>query len=212
MDATAETKNKEYDQPCLSFDFIIEEEKAKQRKEAEYKEMLKGLPYFDKPKTDNERLFNLQFEYYNGKPERINDIFIQLYTIAPKLVHKEATLRKIKLSQEIINDYASESVMFFISQIKKNNLIIKTSFIAYLRLQVLKSMFNATLAIKFERWCVQNHIDFIHLDTYAQQKLKKQFEEKFGIKRKEKKNGNKDTEENQKNLFEWTDYRTPEMG
>lgn len=211
MDATAGTKTKDFEIPCLPFDFVIEEEKEKERQEEEYRQSLKRLRRYDRPATDNEKLFNAQFDYYNGKPERLNDIFLMLYRIAPKLVRKEAELRKIKLQQEIIDDYASEAVMLFIIQIKKNRLIIKDSFIAYLRLQVLKAMFSATLSTEFERWCIRNDINFLSLDTYAQQDLKARFEQEEGIERKEKHNGT-DTDPEEKSLFEWSDYRTPEMG
>lgn len=166
----------------IPFDFFEDEERERTRLRAAKLESYKHLPRFENPENDNQRLFNMQFDYYNGKPDAINQMFLIMNRIAPKLVNVEMHKHKLKLSQYRINEIALDSTMLFIEQIKNNELVITLSFVAYLRLQVLKMMFGLTQAQRFEKWCLINHIDIFHEDTRTQESLKKRFEQEMNEK------------------------------
>ena len=37
------------------------------------------LPHFDEPKSENERLLNLQYEYKNGRAEALGEMYEALF-------------------------------------------------------------------------------------------------------------------------------------
>lgn len=153
----------------LPFDFW-EEEKNKER------EKINNLPYFSKPKDDQEKLFNLQKEYFKGNESALNQIFMLLLKIAPRVVNIEMNNSNRYFPQETIDEMSLDSVSIFIKQIKENRLIIKTSFLAYLRLQVLKIMNNQTKAQKLEKYCIENNIQIFSLREEEKLAIKKLFE------------------------------------
>lgn len=158
-------------QQVLPFDFWKEEEAEKQEK-------IHNLPYYEKPETDNQRLFNLQKEYYEGHEEALTEMFQVMIGIAPKLVNKVMNTSKKKrtFTKQKKEEMAMDAVCLFIQQIKKNDLIIKESFIAYLYLQVNKVMNTRTKAQMLESFCKRNQINLFNLSEDEKNAVKMRFE------------------------------------
>ena len=144
------------------------------------------LPYYPVPKNDNQRLFNLQHEYYGGDKEALTQMFEIMQRIAPKLVNIESKNRHLLLPKQRMEELGEEAVMIFIECVLKKHLVIKKSFIAYLRLQVLRALFYQTKSAKFEKWAKENKIDVIHMDNYDAQWVKELFEKKIEEEQKER--------------------------
>lgn len=160
-------------QQVLPFDFWKEEE-------AEKKAEIERLPYYPEPKNDNERLFNLQRDYYSGNEKVLTQMFAILNQVAPKLINIEMNRKAQKrryFPQEVIDEMAMDAVCLFIKQIKKNNLVITRSFVSYLRLQVLKVMNTQTKAQKFEKYCRRHGINLFYLSEEEKAAIKLRFEE-----------------------------------
>lgn len=158
-------------QQVLPFDFWEEER-------AEKKKKIRSLPYFENPETDNQRLFNLQKEYYEGREEALTEMFDLMIKIAPKLVNKVMSTSKKKRSFPKLKkeEFAMDAVCLFIQQIKKNELIIKESFVAYLYLQVNKVMNTRTKAQMLETFCRRNKINLFSLSEDEKNAVKMRFE------------------------------------
>ena len=154
-------------QQLLLFD-LPEEEKEKPEPEE--------LPYFAEPKNDNERLFNLQKEYYEGDKNALSKMFLILAKIAPKIVNIESKKRRLILTKAYMRDIGEEAVMIFIESVLQKQLVVKTSFIAYLRLQVLRALFYQTKSQKFEKWMSENNISLFGMDKFGLQWAKERFE------------------------------------
>lgn len=156
----------------LEFDFF-EQEKHEKKKEID------SLPFFEKPENDNQRLMNLQYEYYHGRTEKLDKIFLLLLKIARKIISKEAKEKKLLFCSAYKEELAVDSASLVIEQMLKNRLKIRTSFIAYLYFQVKKTMYSKTKAEKLEDYCRHNNINFFALSEAEKRKVKKIFEE-FG--------------------------------
>ena len=158
-------------QQVLPFDFWKEEEAAKQAE-------IDNLPYFPNPQTDNQVLFNLQKDYYKGNKGALTIMFEKLLYIAPRLINVEMHKAngKRNFTQEVINEMAIDATCLFVEQIKKNDLIITKSFVAYLRLQVLKVMNTITKAELFEKYCKKNHVNIFEMTEEEKKNIKTNFE------------------------------------
>ena len=75
--------------------------------------------------------------------------------------------------------------MVMVEQYEKNNLLVQTSFIAYLRLQVLKAMYAQTKGEKFEVWCKKHRRNIFSLSDKAKCIYKAQFEQELQMKCRE---------------------------
>lgn len=158
----------------LDFDFFDQEKKSEQKE-------IDDLPFFEKPENDNQRLMNLQYEYYHGKTEKIDRIFLLLLEIARKIISKEAKEKKLFFSMEHKEELTIDSASLVIEQILKNRLKIRTSFIAYLYLQVKKTMYSKTKAGKLEDYCIKNNINFFLLSEDEKRNVKRIVEEENEI-------------------------------
>lgn len=154
----------------LDFDFF-EQEKQEEKKEID------DLSFFEKPENDNQRLMNLQYEYYHGRTEKLDEMFLLLLEIARKIISKEAKEKKLIFSTDHKEELAVDSVSLVIEQILKNNLKIKASWIAYLYLQVKKTMYSRTKAERLEDYCIKNNIDFFTLSEDEKRSVKRNLEE-----------------------------------
>ena len=154
----------------LDFDFF-EQEKQEEKKEID------DLPFFEKPENDNQRLMNLQYEYYHGRTEKLDKIFLLLLEIARKIISKEAKEKKLIFSRDHKEELAIDSVSLVIEQILKNKLKIRTSFIAYLYLQVKKTMYSKTKAEMLEDYCIKNNVDFFMLSEDVKGSIKRNMED-----------------------------------
>ena len=165
--------NKNWYQPTL---FELPEDKPE----------VDDMPYYPEPKNDNQRLFNLQRDYYNGDKEALSKMFVILNEIAPKLVNIESKSRQLILPKEHMEELGQEAVMIFIECVLKKKLMIKKSFIAYLRLQVLRALFYQTKSQKFEKWLIDNKVSIFSIDEYEGQWEKELFEKELEEEQKEK--------------------------
>ena len=157
-------------QQVLPFDFWEEEKNEEQKR-------IDQLPYYTEPVNDNQRLFNLQKDYYKGREKALDEMFLKFMEIAPKIINIEKNSGcKRNFTQRQIDEMAIDATCLFIQQIKANKLMIKTSFIAYLRLQVLKVMNTHTKGMDFEKYCIKNKINIFELSELEKQKVKREFE------------------------------------
>lgn len=154
----------------LDFDFFEQEKTAEQ-------EEIDRLPFFKNAEHDNQRLMNLQYEYYHGKTEKLDEMFLLLLEIARKIISKEAREKKLVFSMDHKEELAVDSVSLVIEQILKNKLKIKASWIAYLYLQVKKTMYSRSKAKRLEDYCVRNNIDFFTLSEDEKRSVKRNLEE-----------------------------------
>ena len=148
-----------------------------------------NLPYFPEPKCDNELLFNLQKAYYEeGDKAALSKTFEILMRIAPKLVNIESKNRQLNIAKDRMAELAEDAVMIFIEAIMKKQLVIRKSFVANLRLQVLRSLFYFTKSMKFEKWLKEKEISFLSLSDYDKMYYKEMFERELEEEKKEKEN------------------------
>ena len=164
-------------QQLLLFDLPEEEKQKPEQTE---------MPFFAEPKNDNERLFNLQKEYYEGDKNALSKMFVILERIAPKIVNIESKKRQLILPKIRMQEVGDEAVMIFIESVLQKQLIVKTSFIAYLRLQVLRALFYQTKSQKFEKWMSENQINIIGMDEFGLQWAKECFERELTEELKER--------------------------
>ena len=164
----------QFKQQVLPFDFW-EEEKVERQKE------IHQLLFFENPQNDNQQLFNLQKKYYEGDEKALTLIFFKLYEIAPKLVNKEMnnSRKKRTFTKEAKEEMSMDAVCLFIQQIKKNQLIIRDSFVAYLYLQVKKVMNTRTKAQMFEAYCRRNNINLFYQSEEEKAVVKLKFEKEL---------------------------------
>ncbi len=158
----------------LDFDFF-EQEKQEEQKEID------SLPFFEKPENDSQRLMNLQYEYYHGRTEKLDEMFLLLLEIARKIISKETKEKKLIFSAEHKEELAVDSASLVVEQILKNKLKIKASWIAYLYLQVKKTMYSRTKAERLEDYCIKNNINFFTLSEDEKKSVKRNLEEQNGI-------------------------------
>lgn len=168
-------------QICFDFIYKMEEEEEKQ-----FRERCKTLPYYSEPKTDNEQLFNYQYNYYNNGGQDLDKMYLLYVEIAKKLIRKECHEHKIRFTQNAIWEKAVDSAVLIIEQIQKNRLVITTSFVAYLYLQVRKVMYGQTEGQEFECYCLRNGINFFTLDDKEKQTIKEGFLKWRKLKKRKK--------------------------
>lgn len=166
-------KREERNNNQLVFQFVLDYE---QKEKEDFREYCKTLPFYANPSCDNEFLFNCQYEYYNQDKAQLDQMFFRLLKIAEKLVAKECGVHKLKVTKQAKKEFALDATVLVIEQYEKNNLIIKESFIAYLRLQVLKVLFGQTEADRLEKYCVNKGINLFTLSELEKQKVKEDFE------------------------------------
>ena len=153
----------------------------------EEKPKVQDMPYFSEPVNDNQRLFNLQHDYYEGDKDALGKMFLILSKIAPKIVNIESKSRHLLLPKQVMNELGEEAVMIFVECVLKKQLVIKKSFIAYLRLQVLRAMFYQTKSRKFEKWLIDNKVCVFSINEFDRQYEKELFERELEEELKEKK-------------------------
>lgn len=161
-------------QTCFCFEEELQKREV-QKKASEEQMAIETLPHFEKTDTDNQRLFNLQFDYYHGKPEAIKSMFTLLNQIAVKLIKKECRTRRIIYTPETREELAIDATALMIEQFVKNRLKITKTFVSYLYLQVRKVMYTRTEAQKLETYCRDNNISLFELSEAEKQAVKADF-------------------------------------
>ena len=120
--------------------------------------------HIDNPETDNDKLQNLQYDYYHGKKEALGFMYLALRRIALKMIIAERNKKKFFMDRLAMQDKAEDAALLVIDQYTGNELVITKSFTAYLYLQVRKVLYSQTAGEKFERWCIERRINLFSLD------------------------------------------------
>ena len=99
------------------------------------------LPHFENPKTDNERLFNLQYNYRNKQDtESIAEMYKILKKVSTKIITQECKKRKLRGID--YREKAQDVASYIIEQyLTRKCFVIKTSFVAYCFLQAKHEIF-----------------------------------------------------------------------
>lgn len=165
----------EKEQPVLPFDFW---KKEKQIEEQMFEKQIEELPFYEAPKNEQEKLFNLQRKYYLQDKDNsvLSEIFLILFELAKKTCVQIGKQYGFKCTSMRLEEIGMDATTIIIEQIQRNNLMIRKSFLAYIRLQVLKIMFSQTLAQKLEKYCRVNKINIFELSETEKQKVKETFE------------------------------------
>jgi hypothetical protein len=144
-------------QLLLPFDDPLEEKK-------EEKQVDWDLPYFENPKTDNERLLNLQYLYkVKGNQQALDEMYKIAIKIAPKLVTKLCKEYKQKIQADDRLEKAFLSVEYIIeSYLRKPDWAIRKSWTGYLYLSVKKQI--------LKKRKVDDIVDFVDIKDFYKEK------------------------------------------
>lgn len=180
----------EVEQLVLPFDYW---ETERELEKEIFVRKIENLRYYPDPKNEQEKLFNLQKEYFiRGKDKKcLAQMFLIICEIAKKITVQTSKRYGFKCHAIRLEEISVDSAAIIIEQMEKNDLMIKKSFLAYIRLQVLKTMFGQTQAQKLEKYCRQNNINLFALSDIERQKVKEAFE----LSEKEKKNHTEEDDE-----------------
>lgn len=99
------------------------------------------LPFFDNPKDDNEKLFNLQFRYrVNGDKMALSEMYCACKNICKKLFHKE--INAVKKRHLSITEKSHNCAEYIVEQfLSRDDFVIEKSFVAYCYLRVRYELF-----------------------------------------------------------------------
>ena len=100
--------------------------------------------YFETPRTDNERLLNMQYEYKAGDYNALNRMYELGYTVALKYINAAAKKNKYvrMLSGEEKEGKAHNAISYIIMRfLQVAGFEIKKSFTAYIYLRVKHELF-----------------------------------------------------------------------
>jgi len=124
------------------------------------------------PQTDNEKLNNMQADYYSGSKAALGFMFLELRRIAVKMIALERDKKKFFMDRYMINDKATDAAALVIEQYSKNQLVVTKSFTAYLYLQVRKVLYAQTKGERLEHWCEENGVNLFSLSGQDREKIK----------------------------------------
>lgn len=97
------------------------------------------LPHFDEPKSENERLLNLQYEYKHGRAEALGEMYEALFLIAKKTINKRPRGRDFCAA--IREQKAQDAATYIIEQyLKRPAFVIESSVTGYLYTRVNKEL------------------------------------------------------------------------
>lgn len=103
------------------------------------------LPHFDEPRTDNERLLNLQYDYKNGRAEALGEMYALLFTIAYKCINKSKRGQDFCAADR--KQKAHDAATYVIEQyITRSSFAIRESVTGYLHCRI-------TYELNFAREC-----------------------------------------------------------
>jgi len=142
------------EQPFLPFDTQELEEPRLQQ--------LSEIPHYEKPRTDNERLLEYQFEYLvNGDEAALVSLYKLAREICVKFINKISQENPhIKhLTIEERKDKAHDAVCYMVEQYQtKRDWFVSKNYPGYLYLRVIKELFAHTK--------VDEIVDYIDLNDY----------------------------------------------
>lgn len=125
------------------------------------------LPYFEKPKTDNQRLLNFQYDYkVNGNKAALTGMYGLGYKVALKFIRTLAKkyFKVARLDESVKQEKAHQAIVYMVSRfLKVEDFAIKKSFTAYLYLRVEHELFY--------RRKVDGIVDFVDWDNINEGKI-----------------------------------------
>lgn len=138
----------------LEFDFdeLLKADDSEMQKPA--------IPHFAKPKNDNERFLNLQYDFLNGNRKALAKMYTLGCKVALKFIRTIAKSNRhvAELSEEIKREKAHNAITYIISMYLKNKeYVMQKSFTGYLYLRVKHELF-------YQRK-VDRIVDFVDLDN-----------------------------------------------
>lgn len=103
----------------------------------------KELPYYDKPRTDNQKLINWQKEYRDGDDKALDLIFELSKQIAWKYINKisKKNLKVKRLSASERENKATDAATYIVVQLIKRPDFAMTTPSAYVWLRVMHELF-----------------------------------------------------------------------
>lgn len=137
----------------------------------------------ENPVTDNDRLFNLQFDYYNGNKDQdlLWKMFPILNKVAYRYVRKEKELKKFIMSDADMREKAEDAALKVIDKYRKSNYICEKSVTSLLYLQVLEVLYHMTMAQKFEKYCEENNLNLFAMDDGQKEMHRIKFEKSLNL-------------------------------
>ncbi|MCQ2594800.1 MAG: hypothetical protein MJ196_06005 [Treponemataceae bacterium] len=125
------------------------------------------LPYFAKPKTDNQRLLNYQYDYkVNGNKAALTTMYGLGYKVALKFIRTQAkkNFAVASLDESVKQEKAHNAIVYMVSRfLKVKDFAIEKSFTAYLYLRVEHELFY--------RRKVDGIVDFVDWDNINEGKI-----------------------------------------
>lgn len=133
--------NQKWEQQVLDFDFWEKEKKAEEERQQQEAD---GLPHFPKPRNDNERLLEYQWQYKHGDKEAIVQIYDLSVQICRKFINAIGQInqhvKELSWSDKKIK--AEDAATYIIERyIKIPDFSIKKNFPGYLYLRVLHELY-----------------------------------------------------------------------
>lgn len=152
------TEEWEHDQLVLPFD-LWEEEKG--RTEEKIRIQTENLKKFEVPKTDNEKLLNLQFDYRHGDKEALGKIYKHSVEVCLKFINavgkKNAHVRELSDCEK--ESKAADAASYLVEQfLTRPDFAINKNIPGYLYLRVEHELF-------YKRK-VDGIVDFVDLNEF----------------------------------------------
>lgn len=119
-----------------------------------------GLPHFEAPKNDNERLLNYQWDYKRGDEAALNKMYELGYNIALRYIsiHAKKNPHIARLDKSRREEKAHNAITYIIARyLQISDFAIYKSFTSYLYLRIQHELF-------YKRK-VDDIVSFIDLDT-----------------------------------------------
>ena len=152
-------------QQVLPFDFWDEERDDERKKEeaikTEIEQRTQALIYYQEPKTDNQRLMNLQWELKHGCPGALEQMYELLVAIGKRLIgaigKNNPHVRRLNAEERDIK--ARDAANYIIEQfITRRDFFITKNFPGYLFLRIQHELFYMTKADEI--------VDFVDLAAF----------------------------------------------
>jgi len=128
------------------------------------------LPYFDKPKNDNELLLNLQYEYIkNNNQAKWGELLMLSYKVIKRLIWRKLANKEIGFLDDIEQEEKASIALYYVMRRYKTRIgyYVQKNYISFLDCGVKH-------ALKYTTKLDQNTISYeAYLENNAEKELKK---------------------------------------
>lgn len=137
----------------------------------------------ENPSTDNDRLFNIQLDYYekDKDPDTLWKMFPILNKVAYRYIRKEKDFKKFVMDDADMREKAEDAALKIIDKYRKSNYICEKSVTGLLYLQVLEVLYHMTLAQRFEKYCEENNLNLFAMDDDQKEMHRVKFEKSLNL-------------------------------